>query len=111
MYLNCNCCLHHLEVLPILFVVFLIFFYYTIIYIMYIYIIIILCYFYIYSGGVDRTGVVVAMETALLKMEVVEPVDPLEIVRLMRDKRGMMLPAVVSVCMNVPQFPRGGVLF
>ena len=51
------------------------------------------------------------METALLKMEVVEPVDPLEIVRLMRDKRGMMLPAVVSVCMNVPQFPRGGVLF
>ncbi len=37
------------------------------------------------------------METALLKMEIVEPVNPLEIVRSMRDKRGMMLPAVVSI--------------
>ncbi len=51
----------------------------------------------IHSGGVDRTGLVVAMETALLKMEIVEPVNPLEIVRSMRDKRGMMLPAVVSI--------------
>ena len=49
-----------------------------------------------YSGGVDRTGLVIAMETALLKMEIVEPVNPLDIVRSMRDKRGMMLPAVVS---------------
>ncbi len=49
-----------------------------------------------FSGGVDRTGLVVAMETALLKMEVVEHIDPLDIVRSMRDKRGMMVPAVVS---------------
>lgn len=46
------------------------------------------------SGGIDRTGVLIAMETALSKMEIVEPLYPLEIVRIMRDQRGMMLPAV-----------------
>ena len=50
----------------------------------------------VYSGGIDRTGVLIAMETALSKMEIVEPLYPLEIVRIMRDQRSMMLPAVVS---------------
>ena len=35
------------------------------------------------------------METALTKIEIVEAFNPLEIVRMMRDQRGMMLPALV----------------
>jgi protein tyrosine phosphatase len=46
------------------------------------------------SGGIDRTGLLIAMETALTKIEIVEPVYPLEIVREMRNQRGMMLPAI-----------------
>ena len=72
-------------------------------------------YLFYYSGGIDRTGLLIAMETALLKMEIVEPVDPLEIVRSMRDKRGMMLPAVVRktyflfICDNLNQAIRNGI--
>ncbi|XP_019850847.1 PREDICTED: tyrosine-protein phosphatase non-receptor type 4-like [Amphimedon queenslandica] len=46
------------------------------------------------SGGIDRSGIFVAMETALTKIEIVEAFNPLEIVRMMRDQRGMMLPAL-----------------
>ena len=37
------------------------------------------------------------METALTKIEIVEAFNPLDIVREMRDQRGMMLPALVRV--------------
>lgn len=36
------------------------------------------------------------METALCKMEVLEPIYPLEIVRAMRDQRGMLVQTPVS---------------
>lgn len=52
-----------------------------------------LCYF---SGGIDRSGLFVAMEAALTKIEIVEAFNPLEIIREMRDQRGMMCPALVS---------------
>ena len=51
--------------------------------------------FFFSSGGIDRSGLFVAMETALTKIEIVEAFNPLEIVRMMRDQRGMMLPALV----------------
>ena len=35
------------------------------------------------------------METALCKMEVLEPIYPLEIVRAMRDQRGMLVQTPV----------------
>lgn len=49
-----------------------------------------------YSAGIGRTGVFMLMETALCKMEVLEPIYPLEIVRVMRDQRGMLVQTPVS---------------
>ena len=37
------------------------------------------------------------METALCKMEVLEPIYPLDIVRIMRDQRGMLVQTPVSL--------------
>ena len=48
------------------------------------------------SAGIGRTGVFMLMETALCKMEVLEPIYPLEIVRAMRDQRGMLVQTPVS---------------
>ncbi len=48
------------------------------------------------SAGIGRTGVFMLMETALCKMEVLEPIYPLEIVRHMRDQRGMLVQTPVS---------------
>ena len=53
------------------------------------------------SGGIDRTGLLIAMETALTKIEIVEAFNPLDIVREMRDQRGMMLPALVRVDVRI----------
>lgn len=50
----------------------------------------------IYSAGIGRTGVFMLMETALCKMEVLEPIYPLEVVRNMRDQRGMLVQTPVS---------------
>ena len=52
------------------------------------------------SAGVGRTGMVIAMEAAMHKMEAVEPVYPLELVRIMRDQRGMMVPSLVRLCVR-----------
>lgn len=43
------------------------------------------------SAGIGRTGVLVLMETALNLIEVGEPVYPLEIVKVMREQRAMMV--------------------
>ncbi|XP_028557539.2 tyrosine-protein phosphatase non-receptor type 3 isoform X1 [Podarcis muralis] len=43
------------------------------------------------SAGIGRTGVLVAMETALCLIEKSQPVYPLDIVRKMRDHRAMMV--------------------
>lgn len=43
------------------------------------------------SAGIGRTGVLVAMETAMCLIERNEPVYPLDIVRKMRDHRAMMV--------------------
>jgi tyrosine-protein phosphatase non-receptor type 4 len=43
------------------------------------------------SAGVGRTGVLIAVETAINTMEILEPVDLMETVRRMRDQRGMMV--------------------
>jgi len=48
------------------------------------------------SAGIGRTGVFILMETALCKMEVLEPIYPLDIVRIMRDQRGMLVQTPVS---------------
>jgi hypothetical protein len=37
------------------------------------------------------------MESALCKLEVLEPIYPLEIVRQMRDQRGMLVQTPVSI--------------
>lgn len=50
----------------------------------------------LFSAGIGRTGVFMLMETALCKMEVLEPIYPLEIVRVMRDQRGMLVQTPVS---------------
>ena len=55
---------------------------------------------YFLSGGIDRTGLFIAMETALVKIEIVEAVNSLEIVREMRNQRGMMLPSIVSILLE-----------
>ena len=49
-------------------------------------------------GGSRRryAGVFILMETALCKMEVLEPIYPLDIVRIMRDQRGMLVQTPVS---------------
>ena len=49
-----------------------------------------------YSAGIGRTGVLMAMETALCMLECVEPVNPLDIVRVMRNQRGMLVQTPVS---------------
>ncbi|KAF7266559.1 tyrosine-protein phosphatase non-receptor type 4-like [Rhynchophorus ferrugineus] len=43
------------------------------------------------SAGIGRTGVLVLMETALNLIDVGEPVYPLEIVKIMREQRAMMV--------------------
>ncbi|KRT83005.1 hypothetical protein AMK59_4108, partial [Oryctes borbonicus] len=43
------------------------------------------------SAGIGRTGVLVLMETALCLMEADQPINPLEIVRMMRQQRAMMI--------------------
>lgn len=48
------------------------------------------------SAGIGRTGVLVAMETALCLIEKSQPVYPLDIVRKMRDHRAMMVQTSVS---------------
>jgi tyrosine-protein phosphatase non-receptor type 4 len=56
------------------------------------------------SAGIGRTGVFMLMETALCKMEVLEPIYPLEIVRVMRDQRGMLVQTPIQyqfVCESI----------
>ena len=48
------------------------------------------------SAGIGRTGVFMLTETALCKMEALEPIYPLEIVWAMRDQRGMLVQTPVS---------------
>lgn len=48
------------------------------------------------SAGIGRTGVLILMETAMCLIEANEPVYPLDIVRSMRDQRGMMIQTAVS---------------
>ena len=48
------------------------------------------------SAGIGRTGVLMAMETALCMLECMEPVNPLDIVRVMRNQRGMLVQTPVS---------------
>lgn len=55
------------------------------------------------SAGIGRTGVLVAMETAMCLIERNQPVYPLDIVRKMREHRAMMVQTSVS--------ERGGSLF
>ncbi|CAJ0583194.1 unnamed protein product, partial [Mesorhabditis spiculigera] len=43
------------------------------------------------SAGIGRTGVLILMETAACFVEANEPVYPLEIVRVMRDQRAMLI--------------------
>ncbi|XP_065896646.1 tyrosine-protein phosphatase non-receptor type 4-like [Dysidea avara] len=43
------------------------------------------------SAGIGRTGVLMAVETALCMLECMEPVNPLDIVRVMRNQRGMLI--------------------
>lgn len=43
------------------------------------------------SAGIGRTGVLILMETAACLIESNEPVYPLDIVRVMRDQRPMMI--------------------
>ncbi|XP_059497102.1 tyrosine-protein phosphatase non-receptor type 3-like [Stegostoma tigrinum] len=43
------------------------------------------------SAGIGRTGVLIAMETAMCLIENNQPVYPLDIVRTMRDQRAMMV--------------------
>ena len=51
--------------------------------------------YFVISAGIGRTGVFMLMETSLCKMEVLEPIYPLEIVRAMRDQRGMLVQTPV----------------
>lgn len=48
------------------------------------------------SAGIGRTGVLVLMETAMCLMEADQPINPLEIVRMMRQQRAMMIQNAVS---------------
>ena len=62
-------------------------------------------HFFLHSAGIGRTGVFMLMETALCKMEVLEPIYPLEIVRAMRDQRGMVVQTPVRGHIHVPLTP------
>ena len=44
-----------------------------------------------------RTGVLIAVETAMHMIEAMEPIDLMEIIRKMRDQRGMMIQSPVGV--------------
>ena len=44
------------------------------------------------------------MEAALCKVEVLEPIYPLDIVRIMRDQRGMLVQTPVSLAVNYRQW-------
>ena len=48
------------------------------------------------SAGIGRTGVLILMETAACMIEANEPVYPLELVRIMRDQRAMLVQTPVS---------------
>ena len=47
------------------------------------------------SAGIGRTGVLILMETAMCLVEANEPVYPLDIVKAMRDQRGMLIQTTV----------------
>lgn len=49
------------------------------------------------SAGIGRTGVLILMETAMCLIEANEPVYPLDIVKMMRSQRAMMIQNAVSV--------------
>jgi len=49
------------------------------------------------SAGIGRTGLLIMLETALCKMEVQEAIYPLDIVRHMRDQRGLLVQTPVRV--------------
>ncbi len=52
-------------------------------------------FFFCFSAGIGRTGVLILMETALCLIETNQPVFPLDIVRQMREQRlGMIQTAV-----------------
>lgn len=57
-----------------------------------------LCYFLlsVYSAGVGRTGVLIAVEVAMNMIEASEPIDLMDITRKMRDQRGMMIQSPVG---------------
>lgn len=46
--------------------------------------------------GIGRTGVLILMETAACLIESNEPVYPLDIVRVMRDQRAMLIQTTVG---------------
>ncbi|GFT48764.1 tyrosine-protein phosphatase non-receptor type 4 [Nephila pilipes] len=48
------------------------------------------------SAGVGRTGVLILMETALAYMDADEPIYPLELLKIMRNQRVMMVQTVVQ---------------
>lgn len=48
------------------------------------------------SAGIGRTGVLIAMETALSLLDRGRPVFPLDIVRALRDQRAMMVQTTVQ---------------
>ncbi|XP_032905530.1 tyrosine-protein phosphatase non-receptor type 3 isoform X1 [Amblyraja radiata] len=48
------------------------------------------------SAGIGRTGVLIAMETAVCLIENGQPVYPLDIVRRMRDQRAMMIQTSIQ---------------
>jgi len=50
------------------------------------------------SAGIGRTGVLIAMETAMCLIESNQPVNLPEIVRQMRDQRAMLIQT--SVCVD-----------
>jgi len=49
------------------------------------------------SAGIGRTGVLILMETAICLIVANEPVYPIEIVKIMRDQRAMMVQTPVSI--------------
>lgn len=49
------------------------------------------------SAGIGRTGVLILMETAMCLIEANEPVYPLDIVKMMRSQRAMMIQNAVSI--------------
>lgn len=61
------------------------------------------------SAGIGRTGVLILMETAACMIEANEPVYPLELVRIMRDQRAMLVQTPVSALpQKICNFPFPG---